>query len=286
MSKKRTKLASPSEVLLTTAKLLTPQEGQEIKSTVIKYQNIKTNSKLYDLRKEYLGELTAFLNARYKLQQAGYALQIALDGPLTKWRSDKITGEPIAPKLSRSKHWKFKLTNKVVIATTDTKGVRNSKITSADLYCWDTPDEDFTNKLRVYLPEEKADELELGFLDLGDDNKPPEPSKQEAEEPQSTAESTSEGTAKGTQKPSLAVLFHQNGYDEYKNLTSWPAKVEFYRNKVADSHKKDFLKGHSETERYNLRQHARNNEKEPIQKLIDEIDKKWSIEGSNHGSVF
>jgi hypothetical protein len=44
----RTRPASPSEVTSTTVGLLTPQEGQEMKSTVIKYQNLRQGSKLYD----------------------------------------------------------------------------------------------------------------------------------------------------------------------------------------------------------------------------------------------
>src|SRR5215467_11234606 len=133
--KQRTKLASPGEVISTTVGLLTPQEGREIKSTVIKYQNLKRGSKLYDQVREYLDALTAFHMARYHLQQSGYALQALLDEPLVK------QGE-----ITQSKHWTFSVRNKVY-ATIEKDGVKTTRIASADIHCVDTPAKDFTTKL-------------------------------------------------------------------------------------------------------------------------------------------
>jgi hypothetical protein len=252
--KQRAKVASPSEVISTTVGLLTPQQGQEIKSTIIKYQNLKQGGRVYDHVKECLECLEAFHQARYNLQQANYALQMLLDKALVE------RGE-----LSKRHHWKFKLVNKKYDPN------NTGHIVAADLYCWDTPDEDFTTKLPAYLPREQADKLELGFLDLGDINDP------NATVSEDTPEGTSEGTAKSTNK--LATLFEQNNGDLIKEWdkawntnTSWNARLTYYRNNVAPKDQKEFLRHRSETERSNIRQHARADEKDKIQSIIDELN--------------
>jgi hypothetical protein len=281
--RRRLTVASPNEAISTTLGLLTPKEGPEIKSTFIKYQNVKVNSKLYDLRKAYLDSLSEFLTARYKLQQAGYFLQMSLDEPLTRWRSDKVTGEPISPALSRSKHWKFQLKNKTTVTVQrkdkDGKeiGEKEIRIVTADMYCFDTPDEDFTLKLRTYLPEEKADELEIGFLDLGDDNDPAkyQASKQPAAEQQGSSEVASgvpvkepseepedgsdEGAEEDTNETTVSdddmrhVLEMISGLPDevtsatvqafgkaYKNLSNMPAKAYFFLQLKTDKEKAYF----------------------------------------------
>jgi hypothetical protein len=235
--KQRTKLASPSEVISATVGLLTPQEGQQIKSTIIKYNNIKPNSKLYDLRREYLDQLASFLTARSKLQQAGYALQKALDGPLTTWRKDRTTGADVPPELTKSNHWIFKLVNKTT-ATIKKDGVDTIRIVSADIYCVDTPDKDFTKKLRTYLLEDKADEYELGFLDLGEGNEPG------SKEPQGISDSTREGTSEGTDDFDLtsSLVDNPDAYiNAYRSLWTIDKKLEFYRDELTDHEQGSFF---------------------------------------------
>jgi hypothetical protein len=178
--------------MLTTAGLLAPQEGQQIRSTVIKYQNLKRGSKLYDQVKEHLERLQAFHEARYKLQQSGFALQKLLDTPLVN-----------AGEISRSNYWKFKLVNKRY-AKNEATG--ESRFVAANIYCWDTPDEDFTTKLPAYLPAEKADEYEIGFLNLGEVNEP------QTKEQSGTQTGTSEGTK--LQQHSATVLEGLKTVDE------------------------------------------------------------------------
>jgi hypothetical protein len=238
--KQRAKVASPSEVISTTVGLLTPQQGQEIKSTVIKYQNLKQGSRLYDHVKQCLESLDAFHMARYKLQQANYRLQRILDQALIS-RSE----------LSKSNHWKFKLTNKK-FATKD--GTTEQRLVAADLYCWDTPDEDFTKKLPSYLPREQADSLELGFFDLGDINKP------QASVPQDTSEDTEDGIDEDTSSDDTNGIVSDNDMRQvlevlanlpdnvtsstvqafgraYKNLPNMSSKAYFFHQISTDEEK-------------------------------------------------
>jgi hypothetical protein len=235
--KQRTKAATPGEVISATMGLLTPQEGQEIRSTRIKYQNLKQGSRLYDQIKDCLACLDAYHMARYKLQRANYRLQMLLDRALVD-RSE----------LSQNHHWKFKFENKQY-ATQD--GTTQKKLVAADLYCWDTPNEDFRAKLPAYLPGEQADNLELGFLELGDINNPAK------NVPGDTPEGTAEDTPEEASEVSAADMVRvaeliaalpanvtqatvQAFGREYKHLSNMPAKAYFFL-KIKDEEKNYFF---------------------------------------------
>jgi|SRR5882672_2013478 len=166
----RAKPLSPQQAMVKTLEIVTPQQGQEIRSFPIKYKHLTDGSKLKEHVADYLVMLGSYHMARYKLQQSGYRLQTILDFPLTT----PVPGEE--PKLSKSKHWKFKLTNKEYakkeVTLPDGTKATETYIFAADLHCYDTPAEDFTKKLPSYLPTEQAASLGLGVPDLGDINEP------------------------------------------------------------------------------------------------------------------
>jgi len=245
----RTRPASPSEVISTTVNLLTPQEGQEIKSTIIKYQNLKRGSKLYDQVRDYLDNLVTYHTARYRLQQSGFALQMLLDETLVK------TGE-----ISKSKHWTFKLINKITITTRDKDGSNHETRINADIYCVDTPDKDFTTKLPAYLPREKADEMELGFLDLGDINNP-EKKEQDG---------TEGGTDDGSDYLEISFSDDKQAYVDEWRTRSPVQQVAIYRNNVGgDNEHRDFFAMLTKEEQTSLYEQLTEREKVEVRGILE-----------------